>query len=99
MHFYESGNSLWSLLHSVRPMFASHPGNNAPFIAPPINQARTPAAWLRIQDYRYAQEVLHYVKPTAHSIIARVYDPVVLVLKQSNRIGHALQDESFFSLT
>jgi len=90
---------LWSLLHSVRSMFASHPGNNAPFIAPPINQARTPAAWLRIQDYRYAQEVLHYVKPTAHSIIARVYDPVVLVLKQSNRIGHALQDESFFSLT
>ena len=98
MHFYESGNSLRSLVHSVRSMFASHSGNNVPFIAPPINQARTPAAWLRIQDYRYAQEVLQYVRPTAHSIVARVYDPLVIVLKSSNRTGHALQDESFFSL-
>lgn len=95
-HFYESGNMLVSLLYSVRSMFASHAANNIQFIAPPINQARTPAAWLRIQDYRYAQEVLQFVKPTAHSIIARVYDPLVIVLKGANRRGQSLQEESFF---
>jgi hypothetical protein len=98
MHFYEARNGLWSLLYSVRSMFISHANDNIQFIAPPINQARTPATWLRIQDYRHAQEVLQSVKPTAHSIVARVYDPLVIVLKSSNRSGQSLKDESFFAL-
>jgi hypothetical protein len=80
-------------------MFISHADHyNTQFIAPPINQARTPAAWLRIQDYRYAQEVLRYVKPTAHNIVARVYDPLVIVLNGSNRAGQPVREESFFAL-
>jgi hypothetical protein len=97
MHFYESSSSLLALFHSVRSMFISQSGRNVHFIAPPINQARTPAAWLRIQDYRYAQEVLQYIKPTAHSIVARVYDPLVVVLGKANRNGQPLHEDSFFS--
>jgi hypothetical protein len=88
MHFYESGSLVWSLVQSLISMFHSHPLNQAiPFAPPPINQARTPAAWLRIQDYRYAQEVLRFVKPNAHGIIARVYDPLTIVLRNSDRSG------------
>jgi hypothetical protein len=98
MHFYESGNSLGSLFYSLRSMFVSHPNHYDTLLhAPAINQARTPAAWLRIQDYRYAQEVLRYVKPTAHSIIARVYDPLLIVLNSSNRSGQPLREEPFFA--
>jgi hypothetical protein len=99
MHFYESGNSLWSLFYSVQSMFITY-GNqySSQFIAPPINQARMPAAWLHIQDYRYAQEVLRYVKPTAHNIVARVYDPLLIVLNGSNRSSQTLGEEPFFAL-
>lgn len=97
MHFYESSNSLFALYQSVRSMFVSHGDKNVQFIAPPINQARTPAAWLRIQDYRYAQEVLQYVKPSAHSIVARVYDPLVVVLRKADRNSQPLHGDSFFS--
>jgi len=76
-------------------MFHSH-SQNTPFAAPPINQARTPAAWLRIQDYRYAQEILGIVKPNAHSIIARVYDPLAVVLRHSERNGVPSRNISFF---
>jgi hypothetical protein len=88
MHFYESGSTIWSLVQSLISMFRSRSANQtAPFAAPPINQARTPAAWLRIQDYRYAQEVLRLVKPNATGIVARVYDPLTIVLSNSERRG------------
>ncbi|KAH7130767.1 sterol-sensing domain of SREBP cleavage-activation-domain-containing protein [Dendryphion nanum] len=47
---------------------------------PPINQARTPADWLRIQDHNTARELFGFIKPNAHSFIARVYDPLLVVL-------------------
>jgi hypothetical protein len=47
---------------------------------PPINQARTPADWLRVQDHNTAQELFGFIKPDAHSFIARVYDPLLVVL-------------------
>jgi hypothetical protein len=88
MHFYDSGSTIWSFVQSLISMFHSHALNQAtPFAAPPINQARTPGAWLRIQDYRYAQEVLRFVKPNATGIIARVYDPLTIVLRDSERSG------------
>lgn len=49
--------------------------------SPPINQARTPADWLRIQDHNTARELFGFIKPSAHSFTARIYDPLLVVLK------------------
>jgi hypothetical protein len=48
---------------------------------PPINQARTPADWLRIQDHNTARELFGFIKPDAPSFVARIYDPVLVVAK------------------
>lgn len=50
-----------------------------------IHQARSPPSWLRLQDHETAREVIHAIKPWAHSYVARVYDPVVFVLRGSDR--------------
>ncbi|KAK4449133.1 sterol-sensing domain of SREBP cleavage-activation-domain-containing protein [Podospora aff. communis PSN243] len=50
-----------------------------------IHQARSPTSWLRLQDHETAREVINVIKPWAHSYIALVYDPVVFVLKGSDR--------------
>jgi hypothetical protein len=46
----------------------------------PINQARTPGDWLRIQDHNTARELFGFIKPDAQSFVARVYDPLLVVL-------------------
>ncbi|KAK3984808.1 putative sterol regulatory element-binding protein [Cladorrhinum sp. PSN332] len=51
-----------------------------------INQARSPTSWLRLQDHETAREVIKVVKPNAHSYVARVFDPLIFVLKGSNRV-------------
>lgn len=50
-----------------------------------IHQARTPTAWLRMQDHQTAHEVIQIVKPHANSYIARVYDPLIFVVHGSDR--------------
>ncbi|KAK3325671.1 sterol-sensing domain of SREBP cleavage-activation-domain-containing protein [Apodospora peruviana] len=59
-----------------------------------IHQARSPTSWLRLQDHETAREVIKVVKPTANSYVARVYDPLVFVLKGSDRVPHSR--EPFF---
>ncbi|CAK7267111.1 hypothetical protein SEPCBS119000_002372 [Sporothrix epigloea] len=56
-----------------------------------LHQARSPISWLRLQDHETAQEVINVVKPTAHSYIARVYEPLVMVLKGSDRMPSAVE--------
>lgn len=51
----------------------------------PVHQARSPTSWLRLQDHETAREVINIVKPWAHSYVARVYDPLVFVVKGANR--------------
>ncbi|OAA66236.1 Sterol regulatory element-binding protein cleavage-activating protein [Cordyceps fumosorosea ARSEF 2679] len=50
-----------------------------------IHQARSPGSWLRLQDHETAQEVINAIKPSAISYTAKVYDPLVFVLKNSDR--------------
>lgn len=50
-----------------------------------LHQARSPKSWLRLQDHETAKEVINIIKPWAHTYIARVYDPVIFVLKGSDR--------------
>lgn len=51
----------------------------------PINQVRTPTAWLRLQDHETAREVIQLIKPNASSYLARVYDPLIFVLAGADR--------------
>ncbi|KAF2401355.1 hypothetical protein EJ06DRAFT_508948 [Trichodelitschia bisporula] len=96
MHFYDYDSLRGSISQSLKSLFRKRSVQQTTSFAPPaINQARTPAAWLRIQDYRYAQEVLKLVKPQAHSIIARVYDPLLIVLEGSDRTGIPAHPNSF----
>lgn len=53
-----------------------------------IHQARSPTSWLRLQDHDTAREVINVVKPWAHSYVAKVYDPLVLVLNGADRTPH-----------
>ena len=46
---------------------------------PLIKQARTPADWLRIQDHNTARELFSFIKPGAHSFVARIYNPLFIV--------------------
>jgi hypothetical protein len=50
-----------------------------------INQARSPPSWLRLQDHETAQELISIIKPSAHSCVGRVYDPLVFVKKDADR--------------
>ncbi|RYP48066.1 hypothetical protein DL768_005988 [Monosporascus sp. mg162] len=51
-----------------------------------VHQARSPTSWLRLQDHETAREVIQVIKPDAHSYIARVFHPLVFVLKGSDRM-------------
>lgn len=53
-----------------------------------VHQARSPTSWLRLQDHETAREVIRVIKPTAYSYTARVFDPLVFVLKGSDRMPH-----------
>lgn len=56
----------------------------SPTWSPPfINQARSPADWLRIQDHNTAKELFGFIKPHAHSFVARIYDPLLIVSKNA----------------
>lgn len=59
-------------------------GQNGQFLDD-IHQARSPASWLRLQDHQTAQEVIQAIRPSAYKYTAKVFDPLVLVLKNSDR--------------
>ncbi|KAI1092277.1 sterol-sensing domain of SREBP cleavage-activation-domain-containing protein [Rostrohypoxylon terebratum] len=50
-----------------------------------VHQGRSPASWLGLQDHETARELIHVIKPDAHSYIARVFYPTIFVLKGSDR--------------
>ena len=51
-----------------------------------LHQARSPTSWLRLQDHETAREVINVIKPAGHSYVARVYEPLVFVLKGADRV-------------
>ncbi|KAG6053881.1 hypothetical protein E4U32_007316 [Claviceps aff. humidiphila group G2b] len=54
-----------------------------------LHQARSHASWIRNQDHETAQEVIRLIKPAAYSYVARVFEPLVFVKKNSDRIPHS----------
>jgi hypothetical protein len=87
-HFFDN-ESLFQTVLIFSRLFKSTPPTPPPssntLLSVDINQARTPTAWLRMQDHETAHEVIQVIKPHAHSYIARVYDPLIFVLDGSDR--------------
>ncbi|PBP15893.1 sterol regulatory element-binding protein cleavage-activating protein [Diplocarpon rosae] len=87
-HFFDNESIVHTALRMVH-LVKSQPqlprSSQASLLSVDINQARTPTAWLRMQDHETAHEVIQVVKPNANSYIARVYDPLVFVLDGSDR--------------
>jgi hypothetical protein len=82
-HFFDSNDKILDM-QTLRQKFMSKTRKRSVDITwspPPFNQARTPADWLRIQDHNTARELFGFIKPGAHSFIARIYDPLLVVSK------------------
>jgi hypothetical protein len=86
-HFFESEHPLRTILRIGSMIWAGKKSvpNPTSQLFVDLNQARTPAAWLQLQDHETAHEVIQVIKPNAHSCVARVYDPLVFVLTGSDR--------------
>ncbi|KAF2691340.1 hypothetical protein K458DRAFT_382904 [Lentithecium fluviatile CBS 122367] len=85
-HFFDTDSRQLSIQDFKNKLFKRQRRfkKSALWSAPPINQARTPADWLRIQDHNTARELIGFIKPSAHSFVAKIYDPLLVVLKGAN---------------
>ncbi|KAI0023538.1 sterol-sensing domain of SREBP cleavage-activation-domain-containing protein [Xylariomycetidae sp. FL0641] len=85
-HFFETEGLLRTVAHLIRhPFRHSLNPTRSPSLVD-VHQARSPTSWLRLQDHETAREVIHVIKPDAHSYTARVLDPYIFVLKGSDRM-------------
>ncbi|KAL0260919.1 hypothetical protein SLS55_004611 [Diplodia seriata] len=97
-HFFDHDRRPFSFVNVLR-LFRLRTKSNVldPLPPPPINQARTPEAWLKMQDNISAKELIDFVKPGYHSFVARVYEPLTVVMKDADRRGAANQAPSVFA--
>ncbi|KAJ4989979.1 hypothetical protein SVAN01_04442 [Stagonosporopsis vannaccii] len=82
-HFFDTNDQHLSFA-TVRRKFQAkrqRRSNGPQWKSPPINQARTPAEWLQLHDHNTARELFALVKPGAHSFVALIYDPILIVQK------------------
>ncbi|KAH7393496.1 sterol-sensing domain of SREBP cleavage-activation-domain-containing protein [Cadophora sp. MPI-SDFR-AT-0126] len=87
-HFFDNesiGQTALRFVHLLKSQPQPPRSTQSALLSVDIHQARTPTAWLRMQDHETAQEVIKVVKPNANSYIARVYDPLIFVLNGSDR--------------
>ncbi|KAI5917545.1 sterol-sensing domain of SREBP cleavage-activation-domain-containing protein [Camillea tinctor] len=89
-HFFESGSVTRSLgrVVGISPKFQDLSPSRASLLVD-VHQARSPTSWLRLQDHETAREVIHVIKPDAHSYVARVFDPYIFVLRGADRMHSA----------
>lgn len=87
-HFFGGEGLFRELLRLCRGGDAANrgPGPSRASLLEDINQARSPMSWLQMQDHETAREVIKTIKSSSHSYVARVYDPFVFVLKDSDRV-------------
>jgi hypothetical protein len=86
-HFFDHESPMQTASRLTHSLWGDHkaPVLQSSFLSTEINQARTPTAWLRLQDHKTAQEVIQVIKPTAHSYVAQVFEPLIFVLEGSDR--------------
>ena len=98
-HFFDNDNPAFSFRRMMNHVHATKSNSSSTVRPqpppPPINQARTPAEWLRMQDHDTAKELITFIKPNAYSFIARVYDPLLIVLKGADGRYGRNEPESF----
>ncbi|KAM0301345.1 hypothetical protein HYE67_006825 [Fusarium culmorum] len=87
-HFFEAAAIFNFFKHAYQGHGALENATSPQTSLDAIHQARSPKSWLRLQDHETAQEIISIIKPTAHSYVARVYEPVVFVMKGSDRMPH-----------
>ncbi|KAH8664066.1 sterol-sensing domain of SREBP cleavage-activation-domain-containing protein [Xylariales sp. PMI_506] len=90
-HFFQNDHlltSIWRMLTKNSKNLHNLGTDSSP-LNMDIHQARTLTSWLRLQDHETAREVIHVVKPEAHSYIARVFDPIVFVKRGADRMPFA----------
>lgn len=90
MHFLENQSPLrtcLSLIEMVSNGLTSGYSENtrAAASAMPINVARSPTSWLKIQDQLTGKELIRIVKPGGYRMVAKAFDPTFFVLRGSNR--------------
>ncbi|EKG19559.1 hypothetical protein MPH_03423 [Macrophomina phaseolina MS6] len=96
-HFFDHDRRPFSFVNFLRYLrVANRKEPEDALSPPPINQARTPEAWLKMQDNISAKELIDFVKPGSHSFVARVYEPLTVVMKDADRTGAASQLPSVF---
>lgn len=89
-HFFGGDDVFQQVLRLCRGMDRAHSiRKSKTSLLEDIHQARSPTSWLRLQDHETAQEVIRIIKPSAYSYTARVYEPLVFVLKGSDRMPHS----------
>ena len=88
MHFFDNESS-WQTLHSLTDALRASEQMQEFSVLPtimPLNQARTPTSWLKLQDQLTGKELIQLLKPGGHRLVAKVYDPLFVVLKGSDRL-------------
>lgn len=90
MHFLENQSPLrtfLSLFEMVASGLTSGNSENVRGTAPnmPINVARSPTSWLKLQDQLTGKELIRIVKPGAYRMVAKAFNPTFFVLRGSNR--------------
>ncbi|KAK7528651.1 sterol-sensing domain of SREBP cleavage-activation-domain-containing protein [Phyllosticta citriasiana] len=84
-HFFDHDRRNVSLVTWLQNLRSPRHPSIDPVPPPPINQARTPEAWLKMQDHTASRELIKFVKPGHPSFIARVYEPLTVVMKGADR--------------
>ncbi|KAL1842698.1 hypothetical protein VTJ49DRAFT_4477 [Mycothermus thermophilus] len=82
-YYSPAGGGWW--LSQTFDLFRAVPKMPKSAVLAGINQARSPDSWLSIQDHETAREIIQVIKPGAHSFVARVYNPIIFVLKGADR--------------
>ncbi|KAI1104903.1 sterol-sensing domain of SREBP cleavage-activation-domain-containing protein [Jackrogersella minutella] len=83
-HFFEN-ESLMRALSRITHISPKYKSLSLSSSLTEVHQGRSPASWLGLQDHETARELIHVIKPDAHSYIARVFHPTIFVLKGSDR--------------
>jgi len=87
MHFFDN-KTPWQTAQAFRESLQTRKNLAESYALPismPLNQARTPISWLKLQELT-GKELIQILKPGGHRLIAKVYDPLFVVIKGSNRL-------------
>lgn len=90
MHFLENQSPLQTFLSLVEViangLTSGRSGNSHSISSSmPINVARSPTSWLKLQDQLTGKELIRIVKPGAYRMVAKAFNPVFFVVRGSNR--------------